>query len=690
MRLYPSLVLLLLLSMVGCAVERGKVHVKDGKQYGVTSSQIWRGRWWNHYERGLSYADGEFWDEAIADLQAALAQRQEDQRRARTYGLHFLDYFPHRELGIVYYRLARYLEAIHELETSLRSEETAKAKFYLNRARTSLLEQTRRDTTPPRIVLASPPDGLVTNRFSVEVAGYVEDDTYVSGIAVDGQALFIELAEPRMPFTQEVELHDGLNTIDIVAVDLLGQQAQQRLTVHVDRQGPLVSVERVELLGAPSQQQARVQGFLADRSRIQRFVLAGNSVSLQPGTDWAFHQEVPVAPGTASLPFEVEDAAGNVTRGKIALTPPSHRPPGTRQGTLALPTFPRWAFLYPGTVLADLVALRSVPIQMAQRSDREPPVIKLARLEDRETVYDDAIYLEGEVTDLRAITAFAINGESLWRRKTQQLFFGQKFLLREGDNAFRLEAVNEAGTIARRDLVVSREVPKARQLGSRLRVIHMPFEKKGTPSVLAETVYDSLFDAFVSQKRFDFVDRHQLDAILRELKLSQTDLVDPATAAKIGKIAAAEGILIGTAVETPPALEVYARFVDVETSVVLAAADIYGEELTLRTMKTLMDGLAWKLRRHFPLVEGSVIERKGKELFVDLTSSQGVMRYMKLIVFREGQESKHPTTGRRLKKPDTSLGEARITAVSTDLSAATLLHPERSEDVQELDKVITK
>src|SRR5262249_21081234 len=153
---------------------------------------------------------------------------------------------------------------------------------------------------------------------------------------------------------------------------------------------------------------------------------------------------------------------------------------------------------------------------------------------------------------LRAITAFAINGESLWHRKTQQLFFGQKFLLREGDNAFRLEAVNEAGTTARRDLVVSREVQKARQLGSRLRVIHMPFEKKGTPSVLAETVYDSLFDAFVSQQRFDFVDRHQLDAILSELKLSQTDLVDPATAAKIGKIAAAEGILIGTTVEKPP------------------------------------------------------------------------------------------------------------------------------------------
>jgi hypothetical protein len=68
----------------------------------VTSSRIWRARWWNYYKRGTSYAAGEFWTEAIADLQQAIAQRSVDQRQARTYGLHFIDYFPHRELGIVY------------------------------------------------------------------------------------------------------------------------------------------------------------------------------------------------------------------------------------------------------------------------------------------------------------------------------------------------------------------------------------------------------------------------------------------------------------------------------------------------------------------------------------------------------------------------------------------------------------
>ena len=80
------LALLLLVVIAGCAVERGTVYVKDGKQYGVTASGIWRERWWNYYERGSSYAEGEFWDSAITDFQAAITQRQDDQRRARTYG----------------------------------------------------------------------------------------------------------------------------------------------------------------------------------------------------------------------------------------------------------------------------------------------------------------------------------------------------------------------------------------------------------------------------------------------------------------------------------------------------------------------------------------------------------------------------------------------------------------------------
>jgi hypothetical protein len=72
---------------------------------------------------------------------------------------------------------------------------------------------------------------------------------------------------------------------------------------------------------------------------------------------------------------------------------------------------------------------------------------------------------------------------------------------------------------------------------------------------------------------------------------------------------------------------------------------------------------------------------QGKDLSVKFSSSQGVTRYMKLLVFRE-----------EAVDPDAPLIEARSTKVSADFSQAqaTLLRPEQSEAVHESDKVITK
>ena len=101
---YILLSLLWVPYFIGCAQQPADTgFVKDGKQYGIVKSGTFRHRWWNYFERGLSYADGGFYPDAIADFKEAVRQREKDQRRARTYGMHFIDYFPHRELGIVYY-----------------------------------------------------------------------------------------------------------------------------------------------------------------------------------------------------------------------------------------------------------------------------------------------------------------------------------------------------------------------------------------------------------------------------------------------------------------------------------------------------------------------------------------------------------------------------------------------------------
>jgi len=99
---------------------RPSIIGNDGQPYGRVDSQF-QYRWWNYYQRGLSFADGaltymndpinhgkalDIFQLAEHDLSDALSLRTIDQLRARTYGMHFIDYFPHRELGIIYYHKA--------------------------------------------------------------------------------------------------------------------------------------------------------------------------------------------------------------------------------------------------------------------------------------------------------------------------------------------------------------------------------------------------------------------------------------------------------------------------------------------------------------------------------------------------------------------------------------------------------
>ena len=148
----------------GCAVKEGKVYQKDGKQFGKPDG-LFMEQWNDYYLRGLSYSDGGYWADAAADFQEALRQRDLDQRRARTYGLHFIDYFPNRELGITTITAANIERPFTCLEASLASVESARAKFYLNKARQSWLRQSRLDSAEPCPLHTVPAASLRDQQF---------------------------------------------------------------------------------------------------------------------------------------------------------------------------------------------------------------------------------------------------------------------------------------------------------------------------------------------------------------------------------------------------------------------------------------------------------------------------------------------------------------------------------------------
>ena len=81
---------------------------------------------------------------------------------ARTYGMHFIDYFPHRELGIIHYEVGDLDAARKELELSLSHFPSAKARFYLDQVRKALIQQEAREATYPKLSLIFKTDEIWT------------------------------------------------------------------------------------------------------------------------------------------------------------------------------------------------------------------------------------------------------------------------------------------------------------------------------------------------------------------------------------------------------------------------------------------------------------------------------------------------------------------------------------------------
>jgi formylglycine-generating enzyme required for sulfatase activity len=73
-------------------------------------------------------------------------------------------------------------------------------------------------------------------------------------------------------------------------------------------------------------------------------------------------------------------------------------------------------------------------------------------------------------------------------------------------------------------------------------------------------------------RRFEVIERRQLDKILAELKLNVSDLIDPQNAKRLGKVYGVDAIASGSVTELATAVEVNARLIETETGRVFAVA----------------------------------------------------------------------------------------------------------------------
>lgn len=648
----------------GFIADAGLRYVKDGKEYGVVKGAF-RNRWWNYYERGISFADGRFYAEAVEDFKEALDQRNIDQRMARTYGMHFIDYFPNRELGVVHYQRGNLDEAKKLLELSNSQYPSAKARFYLDRVRKEMIQKAGQAVAAPVLALDIQKNEIRTRADPVIISGSAADPNFVSAVAVNDSPVFLDGSQQHIVFEKKLTLGQGRHEITVTAKNLLEKQTDKKIILHVDRNGPFVSLDAITHEAGGGK--VGVSGLTQDESGIASLKISGVDIPTRGNAEVAFSQAVTVTNG--ALELRTEDSLGNVTTAKIAI---SKKTAGQKQNLLA-------------SLDSDLNSFLTASI-LAQK-DKNPPVIKLKDWADTQTVFMEKIYLEGEIADENKIVSITVDRVPVLRREGQLIIFNQLIDLKEGNNVITVEAADEAGNTSAAKIQVVRQTPKALTLAERLSVAVLPFEARGEMSQAFTSFQEKLISSLADRDRFNLVERDRLDAILQEQKLSQTELVDKNTALKVGKLVAAQSIITGSMIETRTGVEIVARMIDTETAEILAAEDVYDEGKDLRTLSSLSAGMAVKFHREFPLVFGMVVQHKGGDIFTDL--GQGVVKVpRRLIVYRESPII-HPVSGKVLGSDNLILGRLRVTQVMEDLSKAKLLGGDDAQ-IKLMDKVVSE
>ncbi|NNG01436.1 MAG: hypothetical protein HKM93_18755 [Desulfobacteraceae bacterium] len=647
------MVMLVLLLSVACARTTGTNSDTQRPESGA----LFRHRWWNYYTRALDEADNRNFEAAVSDLTIAMAQRDRDQRMARTYGMHFIDYFPHREIGVVHYLRMDYETAEAELSRSIEHFPTAKARYYLDLARKSLIRQRGGAVEPPRLNLDLPSEPLWSRADKIQIRGRVTDPNYVSNLRVHGQSLYLDGGQKTVDIKHDLDLPQGCHTIWVEADNLAGQHTRRSVTVCADRLGPAVVVEHLDTRDTG----IRITGVALDASGVAELRIAGHRLPAAGAPETAFSYLLPDSAGEIAI--ECRDGLGNETVFSL-----------DRTRLLAAAANPR---LVAGLQLAGLFKPR----------DDTPPSLHIPDWQAQQTVYLEKVVITGSVSDRDKVVSLTINNQPVLPRPGALLFFSHIVDLQPGDNAITIEAEDAAGNRSLNHLNIRRNIPKALLLEERLRLTVFAFEQKGRVSAAGFAFQDDFIHEIVQRRRFQVVERQRLDMILQEQNINRTRLIDTATAVQMGRLAAAQAIVAGSLVETRTGIEIIGRVIDSETGEILCTTDVYGETKTLPGLKFLARALVLKIHREFPLVDGMVIENKKDIIITDLTLDK-IRAQRRILIYAENPVV-HPGTRRPLGMDQQVLGMARITQADNHLSRARL-HTDSDPAIQPRHHVITQ
>lgn len=221
------------------------------------------------------------------------------------------------------------------------------------------------------------------------------------------------------------------------------------------------------------------------------------------------------------------------------------------------------------------------------------------------------------------------------------------------------------------------------------------------PMGLGDRVLEtSLTDTLVNYSRFQVVvARNQLNKIIGEQKLNNSDLVNPATAQKVGKLVGANYIVVGrfigadvkTGFFSSDKLEIKAQLqlIEVETGAIKIADNfstvvkgnfttsdgrgnmVLQEHLALRAYRLYAPEIARKFIDRINILnplKGYVVDVTGAYAYISLGEKAGARIGQEFLVFADGNVIKDPVTGEILSSEKKPIARIVIAAVDQKVS----------------------
>jgi tetratricopeptide (TPR) repeat protein len=586
-----------------------QVFIKDGKEYCKVDGHFTY-RWYDYYERALSCADGEFYDEALSDLDKAIAQRDQDIRMAKVWGMRLRDYFPHREKGVIYYSQGRDEAAKAELERSLKDEESDKAQKWLDKVRKRLMEQEEKPRSVPRIFINDLSDTkeIWTKDSPVILSGRAEDEQYISELTIGSIPYLIETSGKQVGFEKKLNLDQGAYPIKITAGNLRGGKAEREITVYVDRSGPLIIINQFD----PA---VRVlKGYVYDESGDLSLSVNGEKAELSGVPNLQFGKagfSIPLKPDNSVINLVAADKLGNQTEVKVS---PEEIPPGPplRKGgeNAFLQISPLTAVNKFSDIMADTEPFSIAGLLI---SNSQSPRITLEEMPD--TVFSETVSLTGRVSGKSEIQEVLINGEPIHRAQGRILFFNHSVRLKEGENKIAVTA-KEGEAEAVQEMVIIRQLPEVFKPRYRCAFKTDTFETiafSEMGNLSAGNAFQPIFlESLTEKKRF-------------QIKMADT--------------APSRFMLKGHVYTSRNGIEVVAEVVDTETLKILSTEDargiyidIYTESDEISVLKSVAGDLSEKFHRAFPLVKGRIFEKQGERFFCAAMENEQIRLEWPLVV----------------------------------------------------------